>query len=978
MRSLSVPKNIIVLLAAMFLFAVSFILLSPKAEARTITASYIESPYSYCGDPHTYYDVFAPGANVTVSEGTSSVDVTFYGRIHVCSGVNYEAASYAQMNFRNINSRLSGMGSTWYFGSNTIYGPIVQRGNIYTQSRNVNVNTAGLGAGSHDICFEWQGSAWHGFWDYTNGWFQNCVTVNVTAPPPPQLGKIVVTKYGPDNSAVESCINFIFSNLACTGNSNQVTKDNLAITDYNVGNTPDAGWKISKIHINQYNSSGARILNEDRAGPNLNPVPLVAGGTTFVDVYYERTQGTFRIVKYPQRGASDANLTAHGKNSSDNTLFSVGVNENTDGRVVNVGSTYKAQFQPNTGYRVTRVRVNRETGSGITTVCDNCSISNNRTTWVDVFYEPDIRGSLDIVCPKPNQNETPIDKNGKIGGWVIDYYYPQQLNNSAVTPSQVRIRITEKNAGGELIAGTEQNYTVTANQDRPDLPIYTSNPQVGRYHGFSFDVPLQYFDGKKYDVKVFPLRNNSGIANPPSIYTLGQREMDCGGPRGSLDVTDCTVDNSKGKIAGWGFDPRRPGQAPNLHFYFDSTPADTTSDPDAIYNRNNVVGNTLRPDVVNSLRQNGYPGVLDATKYGFDEPFPDGLHDGESHVVRVYLITESGANPLIGSAGIGGGNNSALVCEAWYHPWLQTQNGDVTASGKIIGQGSGTDLLGSRPPANNEKEAEYLILSVLGGGDRFCSTYRYILTNTDALGGSCANGSGYTSLNRYELTPEPGKDAVVEAITKAFNDNGAGVGGANDKCAPYNTFTALPASPIDTVTGTSNNCLNGTIYKLPASAPTGNFGGFNILAGRMTIFIDGPLNITNDIKYNYISYANPKAVPNLAIIVKGDVNIGPNVTQLDAAVYATGKINTCTGYNPGTPTSSSACNNRLVVNGMLVGKEGFSFGRSYYNQSARNSAEFISLTGQTIAFPPPGLDSSYFGDFDNSVQIDSGEFQPRF
>lgn len=732
----------------------------------------------------------------------------------------------------------------------------------------------------------------------------------------------------------------------------------------------------------------------DPPDPPWKTPPCVADGANYTFVNIIKTpptyDGTISIAKYREGGTlgqfpvnpSIINSATVGldhsppdswsptKTSNPGNFNNIWVNPNNHNS--NTKGNYRAFVNVPNGWRVVSA-TNRGSNATLNGTCSSggkCSVhgvtvDDDGTTYVDFFFAPDIRGSLDDVCPKPNQNGTPVDRNGKIRGWVIDYFYQQNANNKAITPSSVEVNID----------GSTYEVDIVADKERPDLPINTSNPQVGKWHGFEMDMPSQFFDGQNHTVRIYPLRGGAGIGSPP--YTLATREFNCGGPRGSLDVADCTVDNSRGKLAGWGFDPRRPGQAPNLHFYFDSTP-DNTSDPDAIYNRNNVVGNSLRPDVVTYLRQNGYPGVLDATKYGFDEPFPDGLHDGESHVVRVYLITESGANPLIGSAGIGGGNSSALVCEAWYHPWLQTQNGDVTASGKVIGQGSGTDLLGSRPPANNEKEAEYLILSVLGGGDRFCSTYRYILTNTDALGGSCANGSGYTSLNRYELTPEPGKDAVVEAITKAFNDNGAGVGGANDKCAPYNTFTALPASPIDTVTGTSNNCLNGTIYKLPASAPTGNFGGFNILAGRMTIFIDGPLNITNDIKYNYISYANPKAVPNLAIIVKGDVNIGPNVTQLDAAVYATGKINTCTGYNPGTPTSSSVCNNRLVVNGMLVGKEGFSFGRSYYNQSARNSAEFISLTGQTIAFPPPGLDSSYFGDFDNSVQIDSGEFQPRF
>lgn len=695
-------------------------------------------------------------------------------------------------------------------------------------------------------------------------------------------------------------------------------------------------------------------------------------------------KGTLQIVKYPERGATNASLSATAKYGSGGNIFTVSTSQNTNSANVDVASNYQATMSPATGFRVTRVRVNRQTGNGIATVCDPCSISGNtitgvsvvdgRTTWIDVFYEPDIRGSLDIACPRPNPGG-PYDSNGKIAGWVIDYYYPQNSNNKNITPSDVRIRITEKDATGNLIGSTEQNYTVKADQDRPDLQNNTSNPQVGRYHGFSFDVPSQYFNGKKYDVKVFPLRNNAGIANPPSIYILGQKEMDCGGPRGSLDVADCTVNNSQGTIAGWGFDPQRPGQNPNLHFYFDSTPG-STSDPDAVYNRNNVVGTIPRPDVVTFLRNQGYPGVQDGTKYGFSEPFPDGLHDGEAHVVRVYLITQSGANPLIGSSGIQGAS-SQLVCEAWYYPWLQTQNGDVIASGKITGQR--TDLPGSRLQNSAEKEAEYLVISVVGGDGPFCSTNSYILTNTSAIGGNCGNGNGYNVLDKYQLGVNP-DDNVYNAILKAYNQNGGGnsSGNANTKCSPYNTFNNL-FNPISTGTGTSGQpaCLNGSIFKA-----SGSLANLSVKSGRNTIFSDSELFILGDITYDYTGgYPQPdaeKKVPNLAIIVNGDVKIGTGVRRIDAAIYATGKVYTCNSNgNAGQTSPPEQCREQLVVNGMLVGKNGFLFGRSFFD-SSRKPAESIILTGQTVAFPPPGLDSSNFTDFDNSVKIDSGEFQPRF
>lgn len=718
----------------------------------------------------------------------------------------------------------------------------------------------------------------------------------------------------------------------------------------------------------------ANVVPAPTVGPPNPPwktPPCVADGSNYTFINIIKTppvyDGTIKITKNP---SSDGNVNGAnvwvghnngweaGKLGNNPASFIVWVNsQNHNLNSSNSQYPYFAAITVPGGWRVKNAT---RAGSNVTPSCaganntgtckvTNVTVANGGTTNVVFTLEKVHDSNLDTAsCPRvANGFKSP----GVVAGWVQRYdtagadvhiYY----DNPAGTPGKQPDAIILK----KDLVKSDPNVEQANGQ-----PIYR----------FSSQIPERLYDRRSHRVWVY-----SFDINGPFLVNGSPKSFECPGPQGAAR---CLTENGINYFQGWGMDPQRPGTTPSFKFYFDGS-----STPEG------VVGTELRPAEVAKLKADGYPGILDATKYGFKYQIPDKFHDGANHSLKIKLSTlttpdhelsyvlPSGSQINFGpNIDCGGG-----TVDPWFWPWLQTQNGDVIASGKITGQL--TDLPGSRPQSATDKEAEYLVVSALGGGGSFCSTYNYILTNTSATAGNCSNGNGYTVLKKYQLG-DNANDSVYKSIEKTFIANGAGnaSGGNNVKCSPYNTFTALPSGNIDTATSSvpANNCLNGTIFKLP---PSSTFGGFNVIAGRLTIFIDGSIDITNNIKYTYVGYSNPKALPNLAIIVRGNVNIGPNVTQLDAAIYATGKVNTCLGYNPGDANSTVACNQRLTVNGMLVGKDGFSFGRSFYNQTSRNSAEFISLTGQTVAFPPPGLESGSFADFDNSVRIDSGEFQPRF
>ncbi len=620
-----------------------------------------------------------------------------------------------------------------------------------------------------------------------------------------------------------------------------------------------------------------------------------------------------------------------------------------------------------------------ETGGRGTCTVSGVNVSDLQITYVNFFFEPRVRGSFDGVCANSG------GPKGKAWGWVIDYFYEQVSNDAAKTPSELHIYIS--NSDGT----NRKGYSgIIANKDRPDLPSATSDPSVGRYHGFEFDVPLEYYDGRDYIMQVYPVRGGQGFGEQ-----LGNdKTFNCGTARG--DVYCERRPDGTNWLVGWGFDPRRPAEPPEIHVYFDSTP-NATSDPDAVYNNGNIRGTkpwkppfpsyvAVNPtNAVDYLRSEGYPNVVTDGNYGWEFAIPDGLHDGEEHTARAYIITKDSPGEgvpnyqLIPPEKAGGATNAKNIVfgpntgcdkvEKWWWPWLQTQNGDVINNGKITGQNiaqNATDLPGARLKTDQSKEAEFLVISMTGGGNPFCSNYNYILTNTTATTGDCKNGGGYGTLQLYDLD-SGGQDKVFKAITDAYAANGAGNPPGNTQCKPYNTVaTGVP-------TTLSTSCEGGTIYQFGGGD---SLGSIKLGLGRNTIFKDGDLKLTGNIAVPSDAYStpNPKLQPNLAIIVNGNVYIDKSVTRLDAAIYATGKIFTCSS---GSPTPFNQCNQQLVVNGMLASRKGYDFRRTFAN-TGRQPAELIRLKGQTVVFPPPGLDNLYFEDFNNDLRIDTSEFQPKF
>ena len=124
--------------------------------------------------------------------------------------------------------------------------------------------------------------------------------------------------------------------------------------------------------------------------------------------------------------------------------------------------------------------------------------------------------------------------------------------------------------------------------------------------------------------------------------------------------------------------------------------------------------------------------------------------------------------------------------------------------------------------------------------------------------------------------------------------------------------------------------------------------------------------------------ANPLLSPGLTIVVNGNVGVSSGIGSVNASIYSSGKIDTCTVSSATDTNTAQNCSaNQLKINGSLVSKNGYNFSRTF-NNSFRDPSELIILKPQNILFPSPGIESRYFLNDFSLYKLDTSEYNPRF
>lgn len=173
--------------------------------------------------------------------------------------------------------------------------------------------------------------------------------------------------------------------------------------------------------------------------------------------------------------------------------------------------------------------------------------------------------------------------------------------------------------------------------------------------------------------------------------------------------------------------------------------------------------------------------------------------------------------------------------------------------------------------------------------------------------------------------------------------------------------------------------LGGEVYyyMTPLNIPVG--ADLEIPAGTALvpnasgiIVVEGDLTIDKNIVYETGSnYSNLKNIPSLVWIVRGDLLIGPAVTDLAGTFIVLGDGNpstcnpvvaTCGQINTCNTTLPAECkDNPLIISGNVLARY-FNLGRTYINPSTKEPSEKFINDGHIQANPPPGLE-----DFSNVI-----------
>lgn len=632
----------------------------------------------------------------------------------------------------------------------------------------------------------------------------------------------------------------------------------------------------------------------------------------------------------------------------------------------------------------------------------------------------------------------------------------------------VNLTLTCENISGSISGGGSAEVEVYANVGGSDL-VDSAGQRIVQGRNFNFAVPEDYKDGLSRAVQIRLIidgvevgvgTNGTGNLvctrnaicssnNFADIFPQGRSTLNVGQSEGNIQIG--MTNGGPGAQAVWSTYPTgsyRLALTPQADVYWDMVDNQVIPSSEKIRPQPDPISGKVFNPITITLAVN--PGT-NSIPLGFQMAFyPSG----------------GGAPQYFGSS-----CSMNLRILSSYGPWLRTQNGNLSAMGMIQGQDAlnSTDgNLGGRRNANSDSgpavdgqrddlnfEATYLLLSKVAGNGPFCSTNAYLLGRDEDDGTSYyPDGCDFdqynfalkANLERALSASVPAEEMIYrEALAawtespnacpatgpatsgpgryvkgaSSYNGNGSNLPGVNGSCPTITVLNKRVASDSWFTLGQPSNAASPIQTLHPA--------------GRTTIIVDGSLylnaNIANnqvDTTFNKDDIVGLNTLPNLGIIVNGDILIDKDVTRLDVSLYASGKIRTCEElYNPGAtgdnnPATSNGfkaetllggnvaqnnqaarCSNQLKVRGVMASKGGFMFGRNFVDFSSiagrigrpqfsanfdfdpRRSlyygrpAEDVIFNGLMLILPPPGFEHLSNPDFFQARYV-TDNAQPRF
>ena len=161
-----------------------------------------------------------------------------------------------------------------------------------------------------------------------------------------------------------------------------------------------------------------------------------------------------------------------------------------------------------------------------------------------------------------------------------------------------------------------------------------------------------------------------------------------------------------------------------------------------------------------------------------------------------------------------------------------------------------------------------------------------------------------------------------------------------------------------------------TTYTTPLTSVSPGMNAYNVnivisglsipLGQKSTIYVNGNVSITSDIKYDTTSHwsisGSTNSIPSLKIIATGDIVIDPSVTQLDGVYETTGDIYDCSTHTSGAniglyqnhtgPGNNLCYTNPLTVNGSFIAN------RIFFQRTGGNAYTSGSPAAETFNYGP--------------------------
>ena len=253
------------------------------------------------------------------------------------------------------------------------------------------------------------------------------------------------------------------------------------------------------------------------------------------------------------------------------------------------------------------------------------------------------------------------------------------------------------------------------------------------------------------------------------------------------------------------------------------------------------------------------------------------------------------------------------------YPYLRVTGGDVWTGGWFESGGSCSN---SAPPYQDNRDSGGGISTYLGASGGSSGDFGVYALGSIASGGSPTGGFA------SDVKAGGGK-------TLTFANTGSPLGlfqggTPQQHCLPDYYDAQSSTTSLNGAASVNLGGLGSQQYLDSLSAGFVSVSGAIAAGQKTTLFVKGDVHITGNI--TYAAGYTESTVPKFALVVKGNIFVEPNVTQIDGVYVAQpssgssdGVIWTCTDVanssSPWGPDIKKNCTNSLTVNGALLAKQ---------------------------------------------------------